>query len=139
MPSKYSEKFIEQKKKEEAPIVLGIYSPQTTPFLSVAKYSKGKTYSEIGEREVIARKKLKYPSKSLRLELIDYNKMCQRALEGKVDLIIEKKDSCVICEREYDGAYKICPVCINYYMSSLNSCDALRIIDGVEKTGDEEE
>jgi len=139
MPHNHFESGENKKRREEYALMVGTDPKKFSPLLAIAKYSKGSHYKEVGEREVLARKKLKNPSKNLRLELIDYNKMSQRALERKANLVIEEKDSCVVCERKYEGAYRICPVCIDIYINSLRSCDALRILDSIEKTGKEED
>jgi translation initiation factor 2 beta subunit (eIF-2beta)/eIF-5 len=108
------------------------------------KYGSNKpnyTNPDSRERAKIAKEIFRNPSSKIEDMLKNYEIMLARSEDGKLTLDTTniKENKCKVCLQKYVGAFETCPVCTDVYinefrsnfLSKLNSCDALKIIDGV--------
>lgn len=87
------------------------------------------------EKAMLAYKRMDEKTEGL---LLDYERQLSRVIGGKEKLNITE-GRCGICHQETRAGYSACAVCLDVYhqharegfLKSLDSCEALRIVDGV--------
>jgi hypothetical protein len=102
-------------------------------------YSDEKGYIDVdarisAERAMLAYKRMSDETESV---LLDYEIELSRVKSRKAKLQISE-GRCGICHQEVSAGYSACAVCLDVYhqqvregfLKSLDSCEALRIIDG---------
>ncbi len=99
-------------------------------------FENGKLPVDIARRQNLAREAFRNTSSELESYMDEYRKISDKTFANS---LIRKRVECLACGESYVGRYKVCAPCIDVYLkeiigdmpADLNSCDALRILDGV--------
>jgi len=118
--------FLESGKNREARLKLEKKVGARPFFDPLFRFSSGKgkgRYASIDskEREAIARTTYKNLDDNVKAVLITYEIKYTNVLAGRTKLQFKDKQMCAVCGRPNEGAYDICPVCLETYHGDFRS------------------